>query len=224
MSLVDDTSIPFPAKAPEVWDSLRLKGASGKVYVWPTRPTLHGVVRVRLKPPPIHSKTSKKAGAKKPRVKDIGAGLGEAQLDFEVTERGWPTFVNLWRMLAEEKDGPWRLLHPTADTFDMRGFKVKVHVEITDTLGGVTKATATIAEIDPDTQAGQGASAGVDAKGAKAYTDAANQDWIDEQIALATAKIKVNQLATKADLNRKNGQKAEERSTEKAIAYGKVTL
>lgn len=224
MTLVADTSIPFPAAAPEVWDSLRLKGASGKVYVWPVQPTIHGVVRVRLKPPKVLSKTSKKAGAAKPRVKDVGAGLGSAQLEFEVTAKGWPTFVDLWRLLAEEKDGPWRLMHPTADTFDIRAFKVSDHIEITDTTGGTTKASGALTEIDPDTQAGQGASAGVDAKGAKAYTDAANQDWIDEQVALATAKIKVNQLATKADLNRKNGQKAEERSTEKAIAYGKVTL
>lgn len=224
MSLVEDNSIPFPLTAPDVWDGLRLRGASGKVYQWPVKPTLHGLVIVRLTPPEVRTKTSTKAGAKKPRDKNVGAGLGKAALEFEVSSLGWPTFVDLWRLLAEEKDGPWRLLHPTADTFDMRAFKVSRHLDITDTTGGVVKASAELSEIDPDTQAGQGASAGVDPKGAKAYTDASNDDWIAEQVALAQQKILVNQLATKADLNRKNGQRAEERSTEKAIAYGKVTL
>lgn len=224
MSLVEDTSIPFPQEAPEVWDGLRLRGASGKEYKWPVKPKLHGLVTVKLSPPEVRTKKSAKAGAKKPRDKNVGAGLGKASLEFEVSLLGWPTFVDLWRLLAEERDGPWRLLHPTADTFDMRAFKVSAHVDISDTTGGVVKARAELSEIDPDTQAGQGASAGVDPKGAKAYTDAAQDDWIAEQVALAQDKIRVNQLAAKADANRKNGQKFEERNTEKAMAYGKITL
>ena len=207
MSLVADTSIPFPSNAPEVWDSLQLRGTSNKLYVWPPRPKYDGLVVVRLKPPKPRKKTSAVAGKKKPRTKDIGDGVTVLGLEFEVTPFGWPTFVDLWRLLAEGRDGPWRSLHPTVDTFDARQFHVTGHVEITDTTGGIVRATCELSELDPDTQAGKGAASGITTPGAKAYTDAAQQNWIDEQVALAQAKIRVNQLATKADLNRKNGER-----------------
>jgi hypothetical protein len=224
MSLVADTSIPFPYDAPIVWNSLQLRGVSGKLYVWPVEPKLHGLVKVRVQSPEPRKKTSTVAGKKKPRTKDIGDGVTKISLEFEVTTKGWPTFVDLMRLLAENRDGPWRSLHPMIDTFDARSFHVTKHVDLTEDMGGIVKATAELSELDPDTQAGKGASSGVTTPGAKAYIEAQQNDWIEEQVALAQAKIKVNQLATKADLNRKNGQKDEERSTEKAIAYGKVTL
>lgn len=223
MTLVADTSIPFPFDAPDAWDRLVLRGVSGKLYTWPVEMRGHGNVKIKMAPPKPRTKTSAKAGAAKPRTKDVGKSLGKASVDFEVTDKGWPTFVDLWRLLSEERDGPYRLLHPTADTFDMRSFKVAEYPEITDTIGGITRARASLEEIDPETQAGNGASAGVNTPGAKAYAKAEQDDFIADQLAIAKARISALAAETRHDLNVKNGQKQEARSIEKAVAYGKAT-
>lgn len=225
MSLVEDTSIPFPTVSPDLWDALRLRGVSGKVYVWPVQPTGHGLVTVKLSPPKVRSKKSAKAGGKKERVKDVGTGNGKASIEFEIAEQGWPTFVDMWRLLAEERDGPWRLLHPTADTFDMRGFKVSAHVEISSTDGGVTKARCELEEIDPDTQAGKGASSGVLSPGAKAYQDAVLAE--EARLKVLQDAMRINSIiadASVSDQPRVNGAKNEARTADKAVSYGKCRL
>lgn len=221
MTLVPDTSIPFPYDAPGLWDRVNIRGTSGKLYTWPTVETGHGVCLVKLSPPQVRAKESKKAGAKKPRQKEVGQSLGKITYSFEVTAAGWPTFVDLWRLFSEGRDGPWRVLHPEVDTFDMRLFVVDSQVQIDDKRG-VVKATATLKEIEPETQAGNGASSGVLSPGAVAYNKAAEQQFIDQQIAFAMQTISLTAAETKRDINAANGRKDEVRVIEKAVAFGKV--
>ena len=222
MSLVADASIPYPSDTPELWDRLNLRGTSGTIYTWPVEPTKHGVCIVKLDPPQTRAKESKKAGAKKSRRKETGQSLGKVSYSFEITAEGWPTFVDLWRLLSEGRDGPWRVLHPEADVSDMRLFVVDKPVEIGDKRQ-VTKATVSLIEIEPETQAGKGASSGVNTPGAIAYNKAAEADLAAEQAAFAAQTERLLAAQARIDAAQLNGRKDVVRRIEKAEAFGKVS-
>lgn len=227
MTLPDDTSIPFPFDNQETWDQLRLKGLSGQDYVWPTNPRF-GIVRFKVTPPKIRIKTSVKAGQKKPKVKDVGEGLTKASISFEVVKLGWPSFVaNVWRLIDEQIDGPWRWLHPLVDTFDARSFKVGDYTTIED-YGALVKATVQLLELDPDEQANLGKKIGTLAPGsaeqqynleAEAYAH-----YREQQLAIQQSQEAAIEAAKRADALRKPGVLvAKHLPVEKAIAYGKCS-
>lgn len=221
MTLVPDTSIPFPYDAPEVWDRFVLRGQSGKLYTWPVEMVGHGKCTVKFAPPKERKKNSKKAGAAKVRVKNVGTDSAKVAFSFNVVGAGMPTFVALVRLLVDKTDGPWRILHPQADLYDLRLFDVETLPEIDNTRAELT-ATATLKEIDPETQAGNGASSGVLTPQAIAYNKAAEDQFIAQQIAFATQTISLTAAETKRDINAANGRKDEVRVIEKAVAFGKV--
>jgi hypothetical protein len=229
MTLPDDNSIPFPYRAPETWDQLRLRGLSGQDYVWPLNPRF-GVVRFKVTPPKIRIKKSVRAGAAKPKVKDVGEDLTKASLSFEVVELGWPSFVaNVWRLVDEVIDGPWRWLHPMVDTFDARSFKVATYTTVDDYVGGVFRATVELIELNPEEQAGLGKNIGVTATGAQAQAynleAEAYADWKAEQESIQRDQQNALLAAKKADAARKPGVLVAKRMpVEKAIAYGKIDL
>jgi hypothetical protein len=229
MTLPDDNSIPFPYRATETWDQLRLRGLSGQDYVWPLNPRF-GVVRFKVTPPKIRIKKSVRAGAAKPKVKDVGEDLTKASLSFEVVELGWPSFVaNVWRLVDEVIDGPWRWLHPMVDTFDARSFKVATYTTVDDYVGGVFRATVELIELNPEEQAGLGKNIGVTATGAQAQAynleAEAYADWKAEQESIQRDQQNALLAAKKADAARKPGVLVAKRMpVEKAIAYGKIDL
>ena len=228
MSLPDDTSIPFPYDAPQTWDQLRLKGLSGKEYSWPNDPRF-GIVRFDVTPPKIRIKKSVRAGAKKPKVKDVGDDLAKASLDFEVVARGWPSFVaNVWRLTDEVIDGPWRLLHPLVDTFDARSFKVAAYIKISEYGGGLVKATLELLELDPDEQAGLGKNIGVVSAGAASQQYALDAEahalFQQQQALFIQERAEAIDAQRRADAMRKPGLlTAKHFPVDKAIAYGKIS-
>lgn len=227
MTLPDDTSIPFPYDAPQTWDQLRLKGLSGQEYVWPTNPRF-GIVRFKVTPPEIRIKKSVRAGAKKPKVKDVGSGLTKATVSFEVVGRGYPSFVaNVWRLIDESIDGPWRLLHPLIDTFDARSFKVAKYITIDDYSGGLIRASAELLELDPDEQAGLGTNVGTVATGSaqQQYNleAEAHAQFQQQQARLIQERVEELDAQRRADSLRKPGALvAKYFPVSKAIAYGKI--
>jgi hypothetical protein len=229
MTLPDDNSIPFPYRATETWDQLRLRGLSGQDYVWPLNPRF-GVVRFDITPPKIRIKKSVRAGAAKPKVKDVGEDLAKAVLSIDVVGHGWPSFVaNVWRLTAESIDGPWRLLHPLVDTFDARSFKVETYLKINSYGGGKIEASLGLIELSPEEQANLGKNIGVMSTGAAAQAynleAEAYADWRAEQEAIQRDQQNALLAAKKADAARKPGVLVAKRMpVEKAIAYGKIEL
>lgn len=225
MTLVADNSIPYPSEAAELWDRINLRGTSGTLYTWPLEMTNHGVCKVELSPPQISAKESKKVGAKKPRRKETGQSLGKITFSFEVTPLGWPTFVDLWRLLSEAKDGPWRVLHPEVDTFDMRLFVVESQVKLDGDKRQIVKATVTLKEIEPETQAGNGASSGVNSPGAIAYNKAAEADFAAERAAFDAETKRLEAAQKRIDEAAANGQAQKVRTIQKAEVFvGKTGL
>jgi hypothetical protein len=228
MTIPDDNSIPFPYNAPQTWDQLRLKGLSGQDYSWPNDPRF-GVVKFKVTPPKIRIKKSVRAGAKKPKVKDVGEDLTKVSLSFEATGLGWPSFVaNAWRLIDESIDGPWRLLHPLVDTFDARSFKVETYMTIDDYTGGIFRATAGLLELSPDEQANLGKNIGVMSAGAAAQAynleAEAYAHFREQQMAIQISKDSETRAAKVADMLRKAGVPVAKRMpVEKAIAYGKIS-
>ncbi len=229
MTLPDDTSIPFPFSSPTTWDQQRLKGLSGQDYIWPLDPRF-GVVSFDITPPPIRSKKSIKSGNKKPRVKDVGQDLTIAKVSYEVTQLGWPSWVaNVYRLISEVIDGPWRLSHPEIDTFDCRLFKVKAYVKLDDKSGGLVKASCELTELDPDEQANLGKSFGVKAVGAAEQqynlTAAAYAAFEAQQKQFIQERAEAEDAQRRADALRKPGVLVAKRlPVEKAIAFGKINL
>jgi hypothetical protein len=227
MTIPDDNSIPFPYDSPQTWDQLRLKGLSGQEYVWPTDPRF-GVVRFKITPPEIRIKKSVRAGAKKPKVKDVGSGLTKASVSLEVVKRGWPSFVaNVWRLIDESIDGPWRLLHPLVDTFDARSFKVATYMKIEDYYGGKIAATFELLELDPDEQAGLGKNVGTVATGSAAQQYALEAEahalFQAQQARLIQERAEELDAQRRADALRKPGVLvAKYFPVSKAVAYGKI--
>lgn len=226
MSLPDDTSIPFPYDAPQTWDQLRLKGLSGKEYSWPNDPRF-GIVRFKVTPPKIRIKKSIRAGAAKPKVKDVGEDLTKASLSFEVVKLGWPSFVaNVWRLVDESIDGPWRWLHPLVDTFDARSFKVATYTTIEDYVGGIIKANVELIELNPDEQAGLGKNIGTVAPGAAAQQYALEAEayarFQQQQAQFIQDQAEAIDAQRRADAMRKPGVSVLKYwPVKKAIAYGK---
>ena len=227
MSLPDDTSIPFPYDAPQTWDQLRLKGLSGKEYSWPNDPRF-GLVRFKVTPPKIRIKKSVRAGAKKPKVKDVGEDLAKASISLEVVGAGWPSFVaNVWRLVDEAIDGPWRLLHPLVDTFDARSFKVETYLQIDEYGGGIVKASFGLIELNADEQAGLGKNIGTVAPGAAAQQYALEADqhamFQQQQAQFIQERAEAIDAARRADALKKPGVLvAKHLPVSKAIAYGKI--
>lgn len=228
MSIPDDTSIPFPYDAPQTWDQLRLKGLSGKEYSWPNDPRF-GVVRFDITPPKIRIKKSVRAGAAKPKVKDVGEDLAKAVLSIEVVGHGWPSFVaNVWRLTNESTDGPWRLLHPIVETFDARSFKVETYLKINSYGGGKVEASLGLIELSPEEQASLGKNIGVMSAGAAAQAynleAEAYAHFREQQLAIQQSQEAAIRAAKTADALRKPGVLvAKKMPVDKAIAYGKIS-
>jgi hypothetical protein len=227
VTIPDDNSIPFPYDSPQTWDQLRLKGLSGQEYSWPNDPRF-GVVKFNVTPPEIRIKKSVRAGAKKPKVKDVGAGLTKASLSFEVVASGWPSWVaNVWRLTDEVIDGPWRWLHPLVETFDARSFKVGSYMKIGEYAGGIVRATLELLELDPDEQAGLGKNIGTVAAGAAAQQYSLDAEahalFMAQQAQFIQEQAEAIDAQRRADALRVPGLLVAKRfPVNKAIAYGKI--
>jgi hypothetical protein len=227
MNLPDDTSIPFPYDSPETWDQMRLKGLSGETYVWPVNPK-HGLVTFKVTPPKIRIKKSVRAGAKKPKVKDVGEDLAKVSMAFECNAIGWPSFVaNVLRFFSESIDGPWRLLNPLVETFDARSFKVAAYPIIDDYKGGIVHCTAELLELSPDEQSGLGKNIGTLSAGAKQQSynttaDAFNAFQLQQAKFIQDQAEYINLARQKDALAKPGVHKLNPLPVKKAIAFGKI--
>jgi len=171
MGLQADSSIPFPFDNPGTWETLRLTSTTSQTQagvidvVWPERDE-YGTVEFDWGDIAPEVDDKKKVGSKKAKRTTTGTNNVKVSVKLTITDAGWGTFVALWRILALEKGSPYRLKHPMADVYGLRGFVIDKFPKPVPIDGGA-ECVIGFSEIDPAEQSGTGKGGAVKTPGSK---------------------------------------------------------